>query len=138
MDLYLQQLTSNVLETFARAGNVHLTLEVSNVSMDVAQAMPCGLIVNELFTNILKHAFPPFLECQPEIYISLQMEPDSFSLVVKDNGVGLPHGFDWQNTRSQGLRLVNLWVTHQLGGTLQIVPQSGTAFKINFPFIEAK
>ncbi len=128
---YLQRLTSSVLEVFGRQRRVQLTLEAT-VSLDVAQAMPCGLIVNELFTNILKYAFPPTFSEQPQVYIAMHQIEQTCRLVVSDNGVGLPPGYDEKSGQTLGLRFVNLWATHQLGGQLKVTGNPGTCFTITF------
>ncbi len=133
MDTYLQQLTYYISETFGSRHTVQMTLDIGSVELDVAQAMPCGLIVNELITNILKHAFPPGFQDQPLVHIALQVTDETYQLTVADNGVGLPPGFDWQASRSLGLRLVNLWATHQLGGTLNVSGNPGVTYAITFP-----
>jgi PAS domain S-box-containing protein len=130
---YIQQLTYYISETFGGRRMVQLTLDVGSVSLDVAQAMPCGLIVNELFTNIFKHAFPPGFDGQPMVHIALQLDGETYRLTVADNGVGLPPGYDWQASQSLGLPLVNLWATHQLGGTLDVSSAPGATYTITFP-----
>jgi len=129
---YLRQLTGNISETFGRNSMHRLELEVDSISVDVAQAMPCGLIVNELYTNILKHAFPPGYKGSPVARIELHQTGGEIRLSVADNGVGMPQDFDWRKSRSLGMRLVNLWVTHQLGGALEINNHTGTIFIITF------
>ncbi|MCX6081481.1 MAG: PAS domain S-box protein [Chloroflexi bacterium] len=130
---YLQQLTYYISETFGGRRMAQLSLDVGSIELDVAQAMPCGLIVNELYTNIFKHAFPPGFQGQPQVQIALRLEDDTYHLTVADNGVGLPPGYDWQASRSLGLRLVNLWATHQLGGTLNVSGDLGATYSITFP-----
>jgi two-component sensor histidine kinase len=131
MAQYLRQLTANVLDTYGRRDAIQFHLDAP-LALDVAQATPCGLIVNELFSNILKYAFPPgFLEI-PTVNISLYQDNETYHLTVSDNGVGLPPGYDWRAGQSMGLRLVNLWVTHQLGGTLAVSGKTGTTFAIAF------
>jgi two-component sensor histidine kinase len=134
---YLQQLTYYISETFGCRRMVQLNLEIGSIALDVSQAMPCGLIINELVTNIFKHAFPPGFEGQAGVNIALQLDGDSYHLTVADNGMGMPPSHDWQASRSLGLRLVNLWVTHQLGGTLQVSSAPGTTYSISFPKTEA-
>ncbi len=133
MGPYLQQLTYYISETFGSQRMVQPTLDIGSVELDVAQAMPCGLIVNELFTNIIKHAFPPRFQGQPLVQIALLLDGETYHLTVADNGVGLPPGYEWQASRSLGLRLVNLWATHQLGGTLNVSGDPGTTYSITFP-----
>ena len=129
---YLQQLTFGVVDTYGSSRRVQLDLDVEPIELDVAQAMPCGLVVNELVTNMLKHAFPPGFQGQPTASVTLQNDRETCRLTVADNGVGLPPGFDWKASRSLGLRLVNLWVTHQLGGALNVSGDAGTTYTMTF------
>ena len=131
MAQYLRQLTANVLDTYGRRDAIHIQLDAP-LALDVAQAMPCGLIVNELFSNILKYAFPPGFQEIPTVNITLRLEDETYHLTVSDNGVGFPPGYDWRAAQSMGLRLVNLWVTHQLGGALTVSGKPGTTFAIAF------
>lgn len=64
--------------------------------------------------------------------ITLRQEDETYHLTVSDNGVGFPPGYDWSAAQAMGLRLVNLWVTHQLGGTLAVSGKPGTTFAITF------
>ncbi|HNK62490.1 MAG TPA: PAS domain S-box protein [Anaerolineales bacterium] len=129
---YLHQLTGYILESFGKKSTHTLHLDVDDISLDVAQAMPCGLIINELYTNALKHAFPPGFQGDPVVRIELHQAGQEIRLTVSDNGAGLPQSLDWHKGRSLGMRLVNLWVTHQLGGTLEINSTNGTTFLIAF------
>ena len=128
---YIQQLTTNILQAFGTEKRIDLKLDTS-ISLDVAEAMPCGLIINELVTNAVKHAFPHDFKKQPVIEIDLHNEGSTCHLTVRDNGMGLPPEHDWRSSRTLGLRLVNLWATHQLGGTLDVPAKPGTTFIINF------
>jgi len=131
MAQYLRQLTANVLDMYKRRDAIQFHLDAP-IALDVAQAMPCGLIVNELFSNILKYAFPSGFTEQPVVSITLRQEGETYHLTVSDNGRGFPPGFDWRSGQTMGLRLVNLWVTHQLGGTLAVSGKTGTKFAIAF------
>lgn len=130
MQPYLQALTGNVLAALGNDG-MQVALEAP-IFLDVTHATPCGLIVNELFTNILKHAFPPGYQGEPAVAITMRLDGDACTLTVSDNGVGLPRDHAWDSGTSLGLRLVKLWATHQLGGTIKIAAQAGTTFEITF------
>jgi two-component sensor histidine kinase len=132
MEPYLHHLTVNVLQAFGGNRDVDLSVEAAGVSLDVETAMPCGLIVNELLTNALKHAFPPEFAGPGHVQVRLQAEGEACTLQVSDDGVGLPPGLDWHQTESLGLKLVNLWATHQLGGRLEVETRPGTTFQVTF------
>ncbi len=113
-----------------------LRLKVAETELDMDTAVPLGIMVNELVSNALKHAFPPGrmeLTGQPdELEIELQVnEAGQILLTVWDNGVGLPEELDLKKTPSLGLRLVEM-LTGQMRGELDIERNGGTAFKIKF------
>jgi len=98
--------------------------------IEVKQASPLALIVNELITNSFKYAFPD--NQKGEVRICLQTKEDQIELVYSDNGAGIPKDFDWQNVKSMGLRLVKLLGEGQLGGSVQLKRDLGTCFIIKF------
>ena len=109
---------------------VNLLLDLEPVLLPVDIAVPCGLILNELAGNALKHAFKGRTE--GEVTVSLRSLPDSrISLAVRDNGIGLPEGLDWRQARSLGLRLVQM-LAGQLGGTVEASDGKGTMFEVVF------
>jgi len=135
---YLEDLAHDLLGTYgAWTGDITLTLQIDDVSLDIDTAVPCGLILNELVSNALKHAFPPGGESAPrgapsgggELCIILRGEGDRLTLTVSDNGVGLPPDLDYRNTETLGLQLVNM-LTQQLRGSMELDRSKGTAFKI--------
>jgi two-component sensor histidine kinase len=93
--------------------------------------VPCGLIVNELVSNALKHAFTN--RDSGNIIIELKMDSEnSVHLSVSDNGIGIPDGIDIQNSPSLGLQLVNALV-NQIDGHLEYENRQGSRFTITFP-----
>ena len=109
---------------------VRLTLDLEQVLLPVDIAVPCGLILNELAVNALKHAFRG--RSEGEVTVSLQKSFDGrIRLCVKDNGVGLPDGFDWLGVHSLGLRLVQM-LSGQLKAAVNVSSGVGTAFEIFF------
>ncbi len=114
----------------AFAANVRMTLDLGPVSLLVDTAVTCGLILNELVVNALKHAFQG--RSDGELKVSLHCGADRrISLCVTDNGVGLPVGFDWRQTRSLGLRLVQM-LSRQLDATAEVSSEDGTKFEMIF------
>ena len=110
---------------------IRLGVELTEVLLPINAAIPCGLVVNELVSNALKHAFPG--QSRGEITISLAYEGDQqVLLTVSDTGVGVPAEFDIDRTTTLGLQLVALLVD-QLGGTLTIRRCDPTRFELRFP-----
>jgi two-component sensor histidine kinase len=128
---YVQSLTGYLFRSFGvERATIALKVNVKDVFLEVETAIPCGLIVNELVSNALKHAFPAGRE--GEIRIDAQAEgTEHVTLRVSDNGVGFPPAVDFRTTASLGLRLVNT-LTKQLEGMIELQSSGGTAFQIRF------
>ena len=128
---YLTELTNQVLRSQStQPRSIQLELQLTSARLGLDQAILCGLIVNELLSNCLKHAFPEF--GQGEVCIGLRWaEPGRLELFVADNGIGLPKDFEVKTARTLGLQLVSD-LTTQLQGQLQVGRGRGTLFKVNF------
>jgi two-component sensor histidine kinase len=131
MDVYLHALGEQLHDVLSEGRKIQIDVDAGGVSLDVAKAMPCGLIVNELLTNALKYAFPPGVRDGGSIRIRLTEVAGSMRLEVVDDGVGMPPA-DLRRQDSLGLQLVSLWATHQLGGRLEMKSGEGTAFAVEF------
>jgi two-component sensor histidine kinase len=131
---YLESLTGYLLAAYeGSTDTIFLTLQVDDVHLDLDTAIASGLIVNELVSNALKHAFPPAWEDEGEIVVKLGSSDDGrFQLTVTDNGVGLPSELDLEDAESLGLRLVKMLI-QQMEGTLELGKDAGTTFSITFP-----
>jgi len=110
--------------------DIDLKIDVENILLGVDTAIPCGVIVNELVANSLKHAFPG--DRTGEIAISFREVDGQYTMIFKDDGVGLPEGLDISSPSSLGLTIVNA-LTGQLGGTIGLVNNGGTEISITFP-----
>jgi two-component sensor histidine kinase len=129
---YLRDLARALLQTQSDIPvSVQITTHVDNVFLEVERALPCSLVINELVTNALKHAFPAGRSGAVRIEFS-RAEGEGYRFTVADNGVGLPEGFDYRNSPSLGLRLVVNLIELQLGGRLTVKREEGTAFHIEF------
>lgn len=130
--VYVSHLCAHLHSVFGAAtGRVRLRHQLDPVALTPDQAVPCGLIVNELVSNAFKHAFPG--ERGGEIQVALTAEPDGHRvLAVTDNGVGLPPGLDIEQSDTLGLQLV-AGLAHQLGGVVETRTAAGTVFRIAFP-----
>jgi len=132
LDTYLKQLCTQLFHALvAPPRSVQLRLDLASVRLEIDQAVPCGLLVNELVSNAFKHAFPKGRA--GEVRVELQPLPDgsAFRLRVADTGVGLPAAFDLQRLKSLGLGLV-VTLTRQLQGKLRIGPGPGAEFVVVF------
>lgn len=129
---YIRDLTTVLLHSRGRESPVvklNLDLE-KNVVIGIDTAVPCGLIVNELVSNSLKHAFPDGRN--GKINISLHTdESDSITLAISDNGVGLPAGLDMNQADTLGLQLAMSLIS-QLGATLEAGSNGGAQFIVRF------
>ncbi len=128
---YMDTLATRLFNAYsARIPSVALRIEAANVFLDVGKAIPCALIINELLTNAIKHAFP--IDKEGEIRLELNVFPGGKAvLVASDNGVGLPASIDNKNPGTLGLQIVNALVG-QLHGRLLIDKSNGTKIIIEF------
>jgi two-component system, sensor histidine kinase PdtaS len=129
---YLKNLVNGLLRSFRVDTNqITLTLELADLPLGIDLALSCGLIINELVSNSLKHAFPE--NRRGEVSVSVrQVSPEELMIMVRDTGVGLPPDLDIRKTSSLGLRLVTLLVG-QINGSLELDSAPGATFLIRFP-----
>lgn len=114
------------------ADQARLDLAIKPVTLPVDAAVPCGLILNELVANSLKHAFPDGRGGTVTVALELDPAAESVCLRVADDGVGFPADLNWRQARSLGLRLVQI-LSRQLGGTVDLGDGPGTEFRVTFP-----
>jgi PAS domain S-box-containing protein len=134
---YLEALISNLVTSFQSEQEINLVIDAGEVELDLNLAVPCGLIINELVTNALKHAFPLDLPDSKvihnaEIKVTLTQSENDFVLSVSDNGVGFPADLDIHAATSLGLRLLSMLGEHQLGGKLVLDRSQGTRITLTF------
>ena len=127
---YIQSLVNGLLRSY-KAERVTVTVDVGDVSLNMDAAIPCGLIINELVSNSLKHAFPD--KRTGEIVVTLYADRGFNTLVIRDNGIGIPDSVDFRDTDTLGLDLVITLAEEQLKGTITLDKRGGTLFKITFP-----
>lgn len=132
---YVESLVDHLFLSYGRGKHkIKPRIDIDNMSLNLDTAIPCGLIINELVSNALKHGFP---ENAPEnnsgeisIEIHQKSDLDHFVLVISDNGIGFPADLDFQNTESSlGLQLVCA-LTQQLQGKIELNRTQGTQFKL--------
>jgi hypothetical protein len=144
--VYLQKLANELFRSYLVSNqDIHLKLDIESIFLGMDTGIPLGIIINELVSNSLKHAFPAGRG--GEIQIKLHKiengkirgedrgtdrpETSEFLLIVSDNGVGLSEKIDFRHTSSLGLQLVNILVD-QIEGSIELVRGVGTEFRIKF------
>jgi PAS domain S-box-containing protein len=127
---YIITLTNELFRMYVTDQSlIKLNMNVEEVMVDINTAIPLGLIVNELVSNSMKHAFPN--DKSGEINIEFRSNKDIYTMIVADNGVGFPEDYDIENTDTLGLRIVNS-LTEQIEGKITIERVNGTKFTIVF------
>ncbi len=131
MDQHLEKLCAQLCHVYGLdERRVRLHLQVDDIELSLSQAVSCGLIVNELVSNALKHAFPG--GSSGDIHVRMQALPEQrYQLTVADSGIGLPVHIGPESADTLGLQLV-VDLSHQLRGKLQVVREAGTLFCIEF------
>ncbi len=133
---YIVDLTDYLFDFYSiNPDLINLSMDIEGIPLDIDVAIPCGLIINELVTNSLKHAFPitetnKFADTG-EIQIKFHSNDKKTMLTVADNGIGFPKNFELGYAETSGLRLVNKLVK-QLNGEIELNINDGTEFKITF------
>ncbi|HMK54977.1 MAG TPA: PAS domain S-box protein [Methanobacteriaceae archaeon] len=127
---YIQNLVHQLLEFYkVKSDEVELEIMVDEIFLTLDNSIPLGLIVNELVSNCLKHAFPDGE--MGKVFIQLESQDNENILTVSDDGIGLPDDFDISETDSLGLKIVQT-LTLQLRGELDIKKSPGAQFKVTF------
>jgi len=129
---YIETLTTSLNRSYSVPGvSVHVDVKVENVLLDLETAVPCGLVINELVSNSLKHAFHG-KQGVGVIDINFVTNDSSYDLRIADNGIGLPDDFDPTKSISMGMEIVSI-LTKQLEGELSSYNDNGAVFEIKFP-----
>ncbi|MGB3511724.1 MAG: PAS domain-containing protein [Microcoleaceae cyanobacterium] len=128
---YLHTLIDNLFFSYGdRASTVQPIINVEPITLNIETAIPCGLLINELVTNSFKHAFPN--NKSGEVCIELNQDTEQkIYLTIRDNGIGIPADFDWQNTSSLGLKLVRI-LSKQLKAEIEFDASNGTLVHLTF------
>lgn len=128
---YIRVLTTYLFRSSElSASAILLDINVEDVSLDINKAIPCGLIINELVSNALKHAFPEGKKGKIRIDMHSHKK-GQYTLIVSDNGIGFPKDIDFRNTESLGMQLVNDLIG-QLKGSIDLDRKSGTTVELTF------
>ena len=134
---YIRELVAGLFQAYScQPDRVQFNIDVEDISLNIDTAIPVGLIINELVSNSLKHAFPG--NRKGEVYVKLGKSndrgkegEDSYVLVIGDNGIGFPAGFDYHKSGRLGMTLLDALVK-QLYGIVDIEREKGTQFTVKF------
>ena len=126
---YLEQLSSSLASMYKGSREISCEVSAGDISLDIDTAIPLGLIINELVSNAYKYAFAE--RASGKISIELHHSEESYTLLVSDDGIGMPENAAQGNSSSLGIRLVNI-LTSQLNGKLEMGKGDGTSFIIKF------
>lgn len=127
---FIQDMCRQLWRVYDPSGEFNLKLDVDDVHLDLIQSIPCGLIIHELLSNALQHAFPENRSGQVRISLH-EKAGGGIELSIADNGCGIPPDFDLDSCGSLGLTLVRE-LTAQLDGALEMPSGSGACFRVNF------
>jgi PAS domain S-box-containing protein len=127
---YVDELVKHLIHTYKEdTANLGYELYIDDIFFNIDTMIPCGLIINELVTNSIKHAFEDIE--RPELSIALSMDDGRATLVYSDNGIGLAENIDLSDSETLGLQIVNM-LTDQLEGEIESERNGGTKFIIRF------
>lgn len=128
MSWYIKELAEYLKDSFDDEDKIKFKLKLSEIELDVAQAVPLGLILNEAISNAIKYAFP---EHKGIINILFEEKDEHYLLRIEDNGIGLPENFESNESDSLGMNLM-MGLAEQLDGTFSIESDNGVIITINF------
>ncbi len=129
MKEYLMPLAEEIVSSFTNKRTIRLSTDISDIVLKVQLLSPLGIIVNELMTNIMKHAF--IGRESGLIKISTLMKEGRMSLIIEDDGVGIPESVTFEKSTGFGMQIVGM-LTEQIGGSISIERGAGTKFVLEF------
>lgn len=142
---YVKSLILNLFSSYGVDESlIKLEINIKDILLDINTAVPCGLIINELVTNSIKHGFSNIYGSKQQlkgpvaisneknmINVNITKNNELFTMAIYDNGIGFPENLDFKNTDSLGMQLV-ISLIDQLRGTVELERKNGTCFEIIF------
>ena len=127
---YVSELISNLFSSYSlNSALITLHQNINNILLEIDLAINLGLIINELVSNVFKHAFPTC--SKGNLYISLKNDEQNYELIIEDDGIGFISEIDFRKTESLGLQLI-IRLVEQIGGEIFLFRDNGTKFVIKF------
>lgn len=134
IESYINDIVFRIVQSYAHT-NVSIKKEIKNFSLSLDMSIPLGLMINELLSNAVKHAFPE--KRSGIVTIKLSKKQDCCELRIIDNGIGMPTDINFADPSTLGLKLVHI-LAGQLNGSVKIYHKKGTSIKITFPLHSMK
>ena len=136
MKRYTKNLIHNLLQVYnARQKEIEIKTYINDITLNLTQAVPCGMLINEIVSNSIKYAFPG--KKAGIIEISMNKYNDTIQLKISDNGIGIENETQLDKLDSLGLNLISAFV-EQLEGDLDLNTMNGTKYSIKFPVTFSK
>ena len=130
---YIETLTQTMLRTYiVSPAIVKVKIDIKDIQLNTDSSITIGLVINELVSNAMKHAFPGGRSGEMSITMKKIDSENNYEILIKDNGVGMPEGIDIRNTDTLGLKMVTNMVERQLSGSIEMKSEGGTEYKIRF------
>jgi two-component sensor histidine kinase len=123
MSVYIRELIEYLYDSFKQGKNITMNMDISPIKLDVSQAVPLGLILNEAISNSIKYAFKDTKNGRIDVLLQ-PVADGKYLMCIADNGVGLPSGFDPYNTSSLGMSLMQ-GLSQQLDGEFVLDNNNG-------------
>ncbi|SMO72779.1 PAS domain-containing sensor histidine kinase [Fodinibius sediminis] len=123
----VKKLVAQVTDTLGT--EIEIRFDVDPLKLNINQALPCSLIINEIVTNAIKHAYRGIDE--PELYVVVKDRDGTINLRIEDNGIGLPEGCDINSPNALGMQLINTLIK-QLEADIEVTVEDGSSFEIWF------
>jgi len=131
---YISKLLRGLQESFGRKNDdVELDIRTNTLELSIEQAIPVGLVLNEIITNSFKYAVKPDEQLVQKIELQL-IDSQKVSIDISDNGVGIPAAFDPKKSKSLGVKIIYMLIEDQLGGLVNVESSSGTHYHLEFPY----
>jgi len=129
---YLDPLTVEIINNFPNRSIVNIITEIEDFVLNLQKLSPLGIIINEILTNMMKHAFTG--KSSGVITVSAKLTDSNVTIVVADNGIGIPESVDFKNSAGFGMQLIGM-LTEQMGGSIKIERFEGTKFILEFQVV---
>jgi len=133
---YVHSLVDRMIHTYSNGLLINKDIDIEDIFLDIQTATPCGLVINEILTNSIKYAFKKNKKNIITIKMKYRKDKKTIKMFIGDNGIGLPPAFNLQNTETVGLQLIKVLVQNQLQGSIELMKNPGTCYKIRFAHVK--